>query len=50
MRNFDFRWALRGSLAVALLVLAASCVSPDTKHHVVVSVPEQRLAVLEEGA
>lgn len=41
--------ALRGALAIALLVLAASCVSPDTRHHVVISVPEQRLALLEDG-
>ncbi len=49
MKYLDFRTALRGALAVALLISAASCVAPDTKHRIVVSVPEQRLAVLEEG-
>lgn len=33
----------------ALVFLAASCATPDTRHHVVVSVPEQRLALLREG-
>lgn len=32
------------------MLLVASCVTPDTRHHVVVSVPEQRMAVLDEGA
>jgi len=31
-------------------VLLSSCVAPDTRHHVVVSVPEQRLALLDNGA
>ncbi|MCA1659390.1 MAG: L,D-transpeptidase [Verrucomicrobiaceae bacterium] len=34
--------------AIALLV--TSCVAPDTRHHVVISVPQQRLAVLDNGA
>ena len=33
--------------AVALCV--TSCVTPDTRHHVVVSIPEQRLALLDNG-
>jgi len=33
---------------VALLL--SSCVAPDTRHHVVVSIPEQRLALLDNGA
>jgi lipoprotein-anchoring transpeptidase ErfK/SrfK len=48
--KFNFcRHMVRGALALSVLVLAASCVSPDTRHHVVISVPEQRLAVLDEG-
>ena len=39
------RWLL---LAVALGL--ASCVAPDTRHRVVVSVPQQRLALLDNGA
>jgi lipoprotein-anchoring transpeptidase ErfK/SrfK len=31
-------------------VLLSSCVAPDTRHHVVVSIPEQRLALLDNGA
>jgi lipoprotein-anchoring transpeptidase ErfK/SrfK len=38
------RWLLA---AVALLV--TSCVAPDTRHHVVISVPQQRLALLDNG-
>jgi lipoprotein-anchoring transpeptidase ErfK/SrfK len=34
--------------AVALLV--TSCVTPDTRHHVVISIPQQRMAVLDNGA
>jgi lipoprotein-anchoring transpeptidase ErfK/SrfK len=33
---------------VALLL--SSCVAPDTRHHVIVSIPEQRLALLDNGA
>jgi lipoprotein-anchoring transpeptidase ErfK/SrfK len=33
---------------VALLV--ASCATPDTRHRIVVSIPEQRLALLDNGA
>jgi lipoprotein-anchoring transpeptidase ErfK/SrfK len=33
---------------IALLV--TSCVTPDTRHHVVISIPEQRLALLDNGA
>jgi len=32
-----------------VLLSAASCTTPDTHHRVVVSVPEQRLAVLNDG-
>jgi lipoprotein-anchoring transpeptidase ErfK/SrfK len=28
----------------------ASCVAPDTRHHVVISVPQQRMALLDNGA
>jgi lipoprotein-anchoring transpeptidase ErfK/SrfK len=31
-------------------VLVTSCVAPDTRHHVIVSIPEQRLALLDNGA
>jgi lipoprotein-anchoring transpeptidase ErfK/SrfK len=31
-------------------VLISSCVAPDTRHHVVISVPQQRLALLDNGA
>jgi lipoprotein-anchoring transpeptidase ErfK/SrfK len=34
--------------AVALLV--TSCVAPDTRHRIVISIPEQRLALLDNGA
>lgn len=41
--------AARGAGGLAIVLLAASCATPDTRHHVVVSVPEQRLALLREG-
>lgn len=44
-RSFFF-W-VASTLAVVFLV--TSCVAPDTRHHVVISVPEQRLALLDEG-
>jgi lipoprotein-anchoring transpeptidase ErfK/SrfK len=31
-------------------VLISSCVAPDTRHHVLISVPQQRLALLDNGA
>ncbi len=34
---------------LVLLWLAASCVAPDTRHRVVISIPEQRMALLEDG-
>ena len=34
---------------VALLGLS-SCVSPDIRHRIVISIPEQRMALLEDGA
>jgi lipoprotein-anchoring transpeptidase ErfK/SrfK len=37
------------SLAATALFLT-SCVAPDTRHHVVISVPQQRMAVLDNGA
>ena len=33
---------------VALFI--TSCATPDTRHHVVISIPQQRLAVLDNGA
>lgn len=43
------KYMFRAALALAITFLAASCVAPDTRHHVVISVPEQRLALLDEG-
>jgi lipoprotein-anchoring transpeptidase ErfK/SrfK len=34
----------------ATTVLVSSCVAPDTRHRIVVSIPEQRLALLDNGA
>ncbi len=41
---------VRAACALAILLAAASCTTPDTRHHVVVSVPEQRMALLDEGS
>ncbi len=37
------------SLGLILLFALASCTAPDTRHRIVVSVPEQRLVVIEDG-
>ena len=34
----------------AVAVLLSSCTTPDTRHRIVVSIPEQRLALLDNGA
>lgn len=31
-------------------ILGSSCVAPDTRHRIVVSIPEQKLALLDNGA
>lgn len=43
------RLVFRSAFALALALFAASCATPDTRHRIVVSVPEQRLVVLEDG-
>ena len=40
---------LRALFGIAVLILVVSCAAPDTRHRVVVSVKEQRLALLDEG-
>lgn len=35
---------------IAVSVGLTSCVSPDTRHHVVISVPQQRMVLLDNGA
>lgn len=37
-------------LAAGLMLLIPSCVAPDTHHHVIISVPQQRMALLDNGA
>jgi lipoprotein-anchoring transpeptidase ErfK/SrfK len=39
---------MRCLLAVIALVVT-SCVAPDTRHHVIISVPQQRMALLDNG-
>ena len=34
----------------AITILVTSCVAPDTRHRIVVSIPEQRLALLDNGS
>ena len=34
----------------AVSVVISSCVAPDTRHRIVVSIPEQKLALLDNGA
>lgn len=35
---------------IALSFLATSCATRDTRHHVVISVPEQKMVVLDQGS
>lgn len=39
----------RGSLALPVFLLFVSCATRDTRHQVIISVPEQRMALLEDG-
>jgi lipoprotein-anchoring transpeptidase ErfK/SrfK len=41
---------LMRSLLAGLSLIVTSCVAPDTRHHVIISVPQQRMAVLDNGA
>ena len=42
---------IRKLFALAVITtLVTSCVAPDTRHRIVVSIPEQRLALLDNGA
>ena len=43
------RLMARAAFATSVILFVASCTTPDTRHHVVISVPEQRLALLDEG-
>jgi lipoprotein-anchoring transpeptidase ErfK/SrfK len=46
----SWRFIVRLLAAVALTSLGASCAAPDRRHQVIVSIPEQRMALLEDGA
>ncbi len=49
--NLRPRQLIRGATAaIGTLLGVASCTTPDTHHRLVVSVPEQRMALLEDGA
>lgn len=37
-------------LLFAIVFCLTSCVAPDTRHHVIISVPQQRMALLDNGA
>ena len=36
-------------LPAVIALLVSSCVAPDTRHHVIISVPQQRMALLDNG-
>ena len=36
-------------LLAVIAFLVSSCVAPDTRHHVIISVPQQRMALLDNG-
>ena len=41
--------AIHLALLSSLVLVLGSCTTPDTRHHVVVSIPQQRLALLDNG-
>lgn len=47
--RLDHRSLLRIAFALGVMFFGTSCATKDTRHRVVVSVPEQRLVVLDEG-
>ena len=47
--RFNLRALFRVALGVVVVLFTVSCATKDTRHHVVVSVPEQRLVVLDQG-
>jgi len=47
--KFDPRPLFRVAFGMIVLLFSVSCATRDTRHRVVVSVPEQRLVVLDEG-
>lgn len=50
MTNVRIAGIFRSLAGVSILFFVVSCVAPDTRHRVVISVPEQRMALLEDGA
>ncbi len=48
--KLDQVFLFRAAAALAAVFLVTSCATPDTRHHVVISVPEQRMALLDEGS
>ncbi|MFN2623508.1 MAG: L,D-transpeptidase family protein [Chthoniobacterales bacterium] len=50
LRRPDPATAGRRSYLLLVALLVTSCVAPDTRHRIVVSIPEQRLALLDKGA
>jgi len=45
-----YRSLLLSLSCLAVTLFAVSCATPDTRHRVVISVPEQRMALLDQGA
>jgi lipoprotein-anchoring transpeptidase ErfK/SrfK len=43
------RHFFRVALAAGVVMFVASCATPDTRHRVVISVPEQRMVLLDQG-
>jgi len=41
---------IRAIVLAIFVALITSCATPDTRHHVIVSIPQQRMALLDNGA
>ena len=49
LMKINRRPLLRAVVALAILLLITSCATRDTRHRLVISVPDQRMVVLDEG-
>ena len=49
MKSSVLRTSVRAFIGAGITLFVASCATPDTRHRVVISVPEQRMVLLDQG-
>ncbi len=47
--NYKIDIFIRGIFLGAIAIIVASCATPDTQHHIVISTREQKLGLLDQG-